>query len=108
MDLNKRQQLESLRSEILGEVVGFVESSELDPSQKFSLLIASARVSDEPARYRAAYQAALQIQDVNVKADALLELLDAIEFSTVDARPTADLNPSEPLSVPETAPEQNM
>lgn len=78
--MDEQAVLEKLRSSILDEVIPLAEEADLEPSQKFTLLINAARLSGEAQKFEAAHQAALGIDAPKEKAEALLDLLEEIDI----------------------------
>ena len=79
--MNDQNSLEELRSKILDELVPLAETADLDPSQKFTLLLSAAQISGDSSKFEAANQAAMNIEDSTTKAHALLDLLDEIDIA---------------------------
>ena len=92
MDENQTK-LEHLRSEIIEDLVPIVEDADVNPEQRFTLLLATARLSGSEEKFRKARKAAMKIDDTQARAGALLDLLDAVDGAVAAASagpPTAE------------------
>jgi hypothetical protein len=98
MDQDKRQSLIALKTDILRDIVPLVQEGNFEPLQKFELLLSAARISDDPARYREAYEVVKQIENIDDKTNAMLDLLDSVEQVTAQ---TSEQSPGQAPSVPE-------
>jgi hypothetical protein len=99
MDENQAK-LERLRSEIVEDLVPIVEEADVDPEQRFTLLLATARLSGSEEKFRKAHKAAMDIQDTQARAGALMDLLDAVDsaVAAVSAEPPAAQETENPPS----------
>ena len=102
MNNQNEHDLQELKNEILRDIAPLIETSNFDPVQKFELLLSSARISDEPSRFRAAYNVIGQIESVDIKVNAMLDLLDAIDIATtqtpaISSRPPVEAEQPEQL-----------
>jgi hypothetical protein len=90
-------ELQSLRDQILKSLVPLLANTDMPVEQKFALQLNIAETSEDIARFKEAYETAEKFPDETSKANAYLDLLEAI-----DGRLGGDtVNPSEP------EPEQN-
>jgi len=78
--MDNQQQLFDLRGQIINELTPLMESVTVEPQQKFAILLLASRNNGSSDSFRAAYEAANKIEDNNTKLDALVELLEEIEF----------------------------
>ena len=83
-------QLKALRVQILGELKPLLVSSDILPEQKFTLLLNSALNSGEYDDFISAKDAALQIEDTTSRANALLDLLGAVDIEIGDITENKD------------------
>lgn len=56
------------------------EAGEFSPERRFDIYMSAVRSSGEPQSAENALNAALSIEDQNVRADALSELVDEVEY----------------------------
>jgi hypothetical protein len=80
MDEDKQKGLLDLRDEVINELTPLIEEAVVDPQQKFTILLAAAGNKGSTETLESAHKAALQIEDQRAKVDALLELLDEVDF----------------------------
>ena len=85
-----------LRTKILDDIIPLTEGDVFEPSQKFVLLLSSARVSNDPKTLVAAYEAAKQIEDTAQRADALLEALEEVDVQLGDITFDEAVEPAAP------------
>src|SRR4051812_37025861 len=74
-----QQKLLDLRSKIVKDLVPLATDSDMDPTQKFVLLLSSARVNGDFDGFNRAYEAVSKIESSTEKANALIELADSID-----------------------------
>ncbi|MDD3035827.1 MAG: hypothetical protein PHO93_02825 [Candidatus Saccharimonadaceae bacterium] len=93
-----KEELLSLREKILQDVMPLVIDNEQNGVDRFDLLIRLIHAGNASSEiYRRAYDSAKAIEDNGERLDALMSLLDEIEF---------DVNqPDEKVSQPEPEPE---
>lgn len=77
-------QLKELRAQILSELKPLLVSSDIQPEQKFTLLLTSALNTGDYDDFSRAKEAALEIEDTTSKANALLDLLGAVDIEIGD------------------------
>lgn len=74
------EELKKIREQILADVVPLVIDSESGPDQ-FDLILRIIQAGNANGEvYKKAYQSALKIEDRNRKLEALLALMDEIDF----------------------------
>lgn len=75
------QELKSLREAILSDIVPLVLESSGDGSDRFSLLLRIIQAGNASADiYKQAYESAKKIEGVEDRLEALLSLLDEVDF----------------------------
>lgn len=98
---SKQQELLNLKAEILNDVVPLVQAADFEPAQKFEVLLSAARMSDDPSRFRAAYEVVKGLEDPELKVNAMLDLLDAIDEATAAVLPETDTaSQPQPTDIP--------
>lgn len=80
MENTTQQALLALRDTVIGDLTPLIQGSNIDDQQKFTILLSSARNTRSEETFKSAREAALGIDDAGAKADALLELLDELDF----------------------------
>jgi len=78
-------ELYDIKQEALKQLSPLVEHLEQSPQEKFDTLIMMLRASDDPALIRPAYEAAQAIPDDKDRAQALLDVVNEVNYLT---RPT--------------------
>ena len=69
----------------LGPMVGHLQQT---PQERFDTLMMMIRASDDETLIKPAYEAALQIEDDNKKAQALLDVVNEVNYLTQPNKPT--------------------
>jgi hypothetical protein len=82
--MDETQQLESLRSKVVADLKPLLVSSDMLPEQKFTLLLNAAMTSGATEDFAAAKEVASQIEDDGSRANALMDLLGAIDLQLGD------------------------
>lgn len=100
MQDQEKAKLLELRTKVLNDIIPLTENGVFDPSQKFLLLIAAARLTGDTNSFSAAYAAASSIEDPEDKANALFELLEEIDIELGDVQITAKPTPAQPEVAP--------
>ncbi|HUD07055.1 MAG TPA: hypothetical protein VMR34_04155 [Candidatus Saccharimonadales bacterium] len=81
---NEASKLTDIRSKILNDLKSLVETVEVDPEQKFNIYLASARLEGSGSSYESAYESAKTIEQPEVRVNAYLDLLEAIDLRNGD------------------------
>ena len=76
--------LTDLRSKILNDLQPLVETVDMDPDQKFTIMLATARLNGSSTSYETAYATAQKIQSPEARVNAYLDLLEAIDVRAGD------------------------
>jgi hypothetical protein len=92
--MGDKQQLVELKTQIINELTPLMERTSVDPEQKFAILMLASRSNGDDTSLKVAYEAAKDIRDDNTKLEALMELLEEVDFHL---RPVED----EPQSIEE-------
>ena len=92
---NQYKSLEEIRSNILKDIAPLLTNSTFNPEQKFTLLLAAARMSGKAEDFKSAYEAAKSIEDDNEKANSLFELLEEIDIQLGEISFEPDSQPEE-------------
>lgn len=90
MDDNEKTRLDKLRSTILDDLMLLIETVDIDPEQKFNILLASARAAGNGNTFEAAYDSAKKIEISEQKVNAYLDLLEAIDLQVGDVSFSGD------------------
>lgn len=72
--------LDSVRQKAVEALVPLVESMEDPHDRKFELLMTAARYSSDPTLLDKALQEAMEIEDVNTKAEALVDIINESSY----------------------------
>ena len=95
--MDNQKELVALRNKILGDIMPLVLDSEDNGSDRFALLLRVIQAGGaDGAVYARAYESAKSIEDADDRLDALLSLLDEIDFDTnqqVQAPESSDVRP---------------
>lgn len=92
-------ELLSLRTQILSDIVPLVLESTGDTADRFSLLLRIIQAGNASGDiYRRAYESAQKIEDVNDRLEALLSLLDEIDFDANQSTQTVQESSKPPLA----------
>jgi hypothetical protein len=75
-----QSELSALRNRTLEALLPIVDNVEEAPERKFEILMTVVRSSNDPALLNKALNTAQQIHDTNSKANALLEVLNEINY----------------------------
>lgn len=74
--------LHSIKHQALQELGPLVEHIEQEPEERFDTLMMMIRASDDASLVKSAYEAAQQIEDDNKKAQALLDVVNEVNYLT--------------------------
>ena len=78
--------LKEIKKNALHELRPLVDQLELTPEEKFKTLIMIIQASDDPSLITKAYEASKQIDDKKEKAQALLDIVNEVNyFSQIDS-----------------------
>lgn len=80
------QQLESLKEEVLNAALPLITDGNLAPAQKFNMLMSVARSNGSVDAIRNAYNSACQIEENDIKVDALMSVVNEIEAIIEDVQ----------------------
>lgn len=82
--MDSTQELESIRSQVIADLKPLLVSSDILPEQKFTLLLNAAMTSGAAEDFASAKEVASQIEDTGSRANALMDLLGAIDLQLGD------------------------
>ncbi len=77
--------LTKLKNEVLDELIKVTDEEGLEPQEKFELLLSRYVNDGDQALLSDALTAAKAIEDVTVKGQALMQLLEEIDIAQLDA-----------------------
>lgn len=77
--MEDQKELVDLRGQIINELTPLMENAAIDPQQKFEILLLASRGGNKDS-LRSAHEAALKIEDENSRLDALMDLLEEVDF----------------------------
>lgn len=75
-------ELDSVKKSALEQLRPLIEKLDITPSDKFDKYLMMLRASDDPALIKPAYEAAAQIEGEQEKAQALLDIINEINYIT--------------------------
>jgi hypothetical protein len=83
--------LQEIKQQALSELAPLVDHLEQTPEEKFRTTMMMIQASDDQSLVHVAYEAALTIEDEKTKAQALLDIINEINYFTQQAaaQPTA-------------------
>lgn len=87
--------LESIKSSVLEELMPIVSQLDQGPEDKYRTLMMLIQSSDNQSLVKDAYEAAHQIEDPKAKAEALLNIVNEINYFTGKAAGNSEAEPSE-------------
>lgn len=100
------QELKSLREAILSDIVPLVLESSGDGSDRFSLLLRIIQAGNASADiYKQAYESAKKIEGVEDRLEALLSLLDEVDFDAGQSEIDQVDNDNNAATVSEVSPQ---
>ena len=83
------EDLLTIKQQALGELTPLVDHLEQTPEEKFRTTMMMIQASDNQSLVHVAYEAALAIEDQKVKAQALLDVINEINYFTQQNQPAA-------------------
>lgn len=86
-DSGQDQELVDIRKRALGELSPLVEKLDLPPDEKFRTVMMIIQTSDDESLVKKAYEAAKGIEDEKARAQALLDIVNEVNYFT---QPPAD------------------
>ena len=96
-----KQALLSLRQQILGDIMPLVLESAEVGADRFALLLRLIQAGNATGEiYKRAYESAKAIEDKDEQLDALLSLIDEIDFDTSRQDSESGVSAEEPATAP--------
>ena len=83
--LSQTEDLVSIKQHALDELIPLVDQLDQTPEERFKTLMMMIQASDNQSLVEAAYQAAHNIEDEKTKAQALLDIVNEINYFTQHA-----------------------
>ncbi len=77
-------ELDGVKKQALEQLRPLIEKLDLEPADKFEKYLMMLRASDDPALIKPAYEAAAAIEGEKEKAQALLDVINEINYITAD------------------------
>jgi hypothetical protein len=96
--MGENEQLQELRVKLVNELGEVADSDLIDPIQRFSLAMLKAQNSNHIEDLNRAATIAHAIEDPEAKTDALLQLIDEIDFQLLDSEVPESVEPEEQQS----------
>lgn len=79
---NKNSELIDIRRQALIDLSPIIDELDLPPEEKFHTIMMMIQVSDDQAMVKAAYKAAHSIEDEKARAQALLDIINEVNYFT--------------------------
>jgi hypothetical protein len=76
------QELTDIKQHALTELLPLIDKLDLSPADRFKTLLMMIQASDDPHLIKAAYESAHKIEDEKVRAQALLDIVNEINYFT--------------------------
>lgn len=73
-------QLDDIKKQALEALTPIIDNLDIDPERKFDICISAMRFTDDKAIAKVALEAALAIEEKGPKAEALVELVNEINY----------------------------
>lgn len=81
MSDEEKNKLENLKAQVLNELTQLSDTTDIDPENRFRLMINLAVISGTTDSFEKAKKAASSIEEPTAKTRALMELLEEIDIS---------------------------
>jgi hypothetical protein len=82
VDDSTNQELSDIKQHALTELLPLIDKLDLSPADRFKTLLMMIQASDDPHLIKAAYESAHKIEDEKVRAQALLDIVNEINYFT--------------------------
>jgi hypothetical protein len=93
--MEDQQKLKELRDTVLQELTPILVNSDMAPEDKFTLQLSAAEASGKIERFKEALESARHFEDDTNKANAYLDLLEAIDIQIGDTA-VEEAQPAQP------------
>ncbi|MHB1864905.1 MAG: hypothetical protein ACYCPS_01930 [Candidatus Saccharimonadales bacterium] len=79
---NIPRQLQEIKDQALSQLTPIVRQLDQTPEEHFKMLLMTIQVSDDPSLIKEAYESAQKISNSSEKAEALLDIINEINYFT--------------------------